>query len=67
MSGLYIYINLSCSCVYDAFDQITINIFCVFYVFLSIILLFESNFFFLIDCLNCPSKLYWYTNFLVNY
>ena len=54
----YICINLSCSRVCLAFDQKTINISCVFYVFLLIISLFESNLFFLIDCLDCPSKLH---------
>ena len=44
-----------------------INISSVFHVFMFIILYFESNFFFLIDCLDCLSKLYCYTDFLVKY
>ena len=52
----------------NAFDQETINIFSVFDVFMFIIIKFElSNFFFSIDCLDSPSKLYCYTDFLDKY
>ena len=65
MSGLCV--NLNCSRICDAFNQKAINISSVFHVFMFNILYFESNFFFLIDCLDCPSKLYCYTDFLVKY
>ena len=61
------YVNLNCSRIWDAFNQKVINISSIFHVFMFIILYFESNFFFLIDCLDCPSKLYCYTDFLVKY
>ena len=59
MSGLCI--TLNCSSICDVFDQKTINISRVFNVFMFIILLFESNFFFLIDYLDSFPKLYCYT------
>ena len=59
--------NSNCSRIWDAFNQKAINISNVFHVFMFIILYFESNFFFLIDCLDCPSKLYCCTDFLVKY
>ena len=59
MSGLCI--TLNCSSICDVFDQKTINISRVFNVFMFIILLFESIFFFLIDYLDSLPKLYCYT------
>ena len=54
--------NSNCSRIWDAFNQKAINISNVFHVFMFIILYFESNFFFLIDCFkivlpNCTAIL----------
>ena len=64
VQGVYLY-KLICSCIYDVFDQKTINMSSVCHMFMFIILQFENNFVFWIDYLYSPSKLYCYTDFLM--